>query len=209
MYQFHVGTLRGANALPPDLLEGMFRMRYEVFHERLNWEVKVAQGREQDEYDDEATVYVIGVRESDRCVFASWRVRPTLQPYMLRDTFPVLLGDKEAPCDQQVWEVSRFAVRRGTTVEDGAFCGFNDLTRKLFAHTLKWAIENGITKGVWVTTLSVERMARRLGYTLRRWSEPVKIGSTHAVVQEIIVDKTAVRLAYTELGLEHLLKAAA
>lgn len=209
MYKFHVGKLWGADALPQEILDGMFRMRFEVFHERLNWEVQVAEGMERDEYDDPDTVYVVGVRESDGCVFASWRVRSTRRRYMLRDTFPVLLGEKEAPDDELVWEVSRFAVRRGTTVEDGAYCGFNELTRKLFAHTLKWAIEKGITRGIWVTTLSVERMARRLGYTLLRWSEPVKVGIAHAVVQEIIVDDTAVTMAYEELGLGHLLKVAA
>lgn len=209
MYTFHIGRLWGPDALPPAMLESMFRMRYEVFHERLNWEVRVAKGMEWDEFDDRDTLYVIGVRESDGCVFASWRLRSTHRRYMLRDTFPALLGNKKAPDDELVWEVSRFAVRRGATLEGGAYCGFNDLTRKLFAHTLRWAFERGITRGMWVTTLSVERMARRLGYTLARWSEPVKIGTTHAVVQEIVIEKTAIERAYEELSLRHLLKVAA
>lgn len=209
MYKFYFGTLSGRDALPSELLESMFRMRYEVFHERLNWEVKVALGQERDEYDDPHSVYVLGVREHDGAVFASWRVRPTSVPYMLRDTFPVLLGSKEAPASDLAWEVSRFAVRRGVENDDGVMCGFNYFTRQLFAHTVKWAFERGIHRGIWVTTLAVERMARRLGYSLNRWSDPVSLGITHGVVQEILIDDNSVALAFRELGLEHLTRDAA
>ena len=133
MHRFVIGRLNGDGALPSSFIHSMYRLRYRVFHERLSWEVKVSEGREFDEFDDDQAVYVLGINDATGEVDASWRLRPTTTPYMLKDTFPQLL-DRPAPESKMVWEVSRFAVVNTPYAEPGAGT-FGDLTRDLVAHT--------------------------------------------------------------------------
>lgn len=200
MVEFTVGSLYGSDALRPELVEGMFRLRYEVFHERLNWEVRTQNGIEVDEYDDRDAVYVVGFDQESKRVKASWRLRSTTRPYMLRDTFPQLLEDREAPATPSCWEVSRFAVDHRATGGEAGMMRFKSLTQTLFARSIQFGVERGIRQGIWVTTLGVERMARRLGYSLARRGTPQIVGCTTAVVQEIRIDDTSVALAESQLG---------
>ena len=63
------------------LIEKMFRLRARVFHERLNWDVKVTDGKERDRYDDEQPVHIIYCGESGaREVKGSLRLLPTTGP---------------------------------------------------------------------------------------------------------------------------------
>lgn len=208
MHTFLTGTLEGLRVLPGDVIDQMYRLRYEIFHERLNWEVRVELGREMDEFDDRDTTYVVGVDGQTGRVDAAWRLRPTDTPYMLRDTFPYLLQGRQAPRQRNIWEVSRFAVVN-TPYADTGVGSFGALTRDLVAHTIHFALRGGIGSFVWVTSLGVERMARRLGYRLDRWGRPMMIGKVNCVVNEIVVDDHAVALADDQLGYsQQLLEAA-
>ena len=84
--------------LAPDDRIGMFRLRYEVFHDRLGWDVKTtADGQEIDEFDAVERAHYILARSPSCGVDACWRLLPTLGPNMLRDVFPELLHGQPAP----------------------------------------------------------------------------------------------------------------
>src|SRR3954470_20884564 len=91
-------------------LEGMFRLRHEVFKERLDWEGGCQNGRERDMFDDLDPVYIVCEDEGE--VLGSWRLLQTTKPYMLKDVFPELLHGIPAPEAPDVWEISRFAVSK-------------------------------------------------------------------------------------------------
>lgn len=202
MYQFTIGTLGGENAISPILLDAMLRLRYEAFHKRLNWEVRVDQGRECDEYDDADTTYVIAHEPGSDRVLASWRLRATTGNYMLKDSFPQILRGAKAPRCSSMLEVSRFVVdHRGNNMRDG-MNQFRNLTKELFAHTVKYAFENNVQSGIWVTTLGVERLGQHLGYSLKRFSPPMPIGHTIAVVQKVELDAASILTAERQLGIE-------
>lgn len=207
MHRFHIGRISGPNALPQQLIEGMYALRCQVFHEKLSWDVKVTNGLEYDEFDDADTVYVIGVNSYTGRVEASWRLRQSTTTYMLKDTFGQLL-DRPAPNQPSIWEVSRFAVINTPYAESGAG-SFSELTRDLVAHTVIHGVENGITNFVWLTSLGVERMARRLGYSLDRWGHPQRVGRVNCVVNSIRVDAKSIELAQQQLGFFHTLQVAA
>lgn len=208
MHSFHAGTLGGPGALPVEIIDRMFRLRFQVFHERLNWEVKVEEGREKDEFDDDQSIYIVGVDDQTASVDAAWRLRPTSVPYMLKDTFPMLLQGRPAPCLPRVWEVSRFAVVNTPYADSGAG-SFGTLTRDLVAHTIHHAMQQGISSFIWVTSLGVERMARKIGYRLQRWGAPRMIGRVNCVVNEIGIDAHAIALADHQLGTSVYLQEAA
>src|SRR3546814_7307256 len=83
-----------------DLAE-MYRLRYRVFKERLDWDVQVSGGMEMDEFDALHPAYLLQRRDSGRirgCV----RLLPSTGPTMLGKTFAALLDGAPPPADSAV-----------------------------------------------------------------------------------------------------------
>jgi acyl homoserine lactone synthase len=170
--------------VPPQLqpefraeIDAMHRLRHRVFFERLGWDVAVRDGMEFDEYDDMAPTYLLH-RAGDGRVDGCVRLLPSLGPNMLRDTFPQLLDGGAAPCDDRVWESSRFALDLG---HDGDGKAISFSTARLFAGMLEFGLSRGLAAIATVTDLRVERILRRSGWTLERLGAPREIGNTTAV----------------------------
>lgn len=164
----------------------MFRLRSEAFSERLGWEVEVRDGLECDDFDRLGGAYIVA-KAPDNSINGCWRLLPTTGPYMLRDTFAPLLHGQPAPVAENVWEMSRFAVARGRVASTGS--GFGPLSVRLMAESLRFALDQGITRYVTVTTVSLERLLVRLGIHLRRIGPPHRIGIAMAVACVIEVDR--------------------
>lgn len=171
---------------PSDCLDAMFRLRYEVFHEKLGWEVETSDGMERDRFDELPQVtYILGQGEQGG-VDACWRLLPTTGPYMLKDTFPELLHGQPAPVGPETWELSRFAVATARTATDNA--AFGPISMALMRESARFAIERGITRYVTVTTPPMERMLRQQGLHVHRMGPSIRIGVAAAVALIIEVD---------------------
>src|SRR3954469_13231973 len=143
----------------------MFRLRYEVFHQRLGWNVITNDGMEIDNFDSlEHAHYILAYADSGR-VDACWRTLPTLGPTMLADVFPQLLHGRSAPAAADVWELSRFALAtdRLPAVESAGNpqIGFGTLSVTLMAEAVRFARAKGIVRYVTVTTVAIERLLKR------------------------------------------------
>ena len=90
------------------VLEAIFRLRYEQFFERQNYETFVKGKREFDRYDTYATNYII-YRDKDNNVLGTSRKAPTTMPYMIEEIWPFLVNGSLPKADN-VWESSRFCV---------------------------------------------------------------------------------------------------
>lgn len=159
-------------------LDSMFRLRHEVFKERLKWDVGSQSGRERDNFDDLEPVYL--VCEQDGEVLGSWRALPTKGRYMLKDVFPELLYGTPAPEADDVWEVSRFAVSKRVACS-GSMAALRTVTNILTEELYKFAMRRELTSLVSVTDVRVERIFNRSGYPTTRFGPPIQIGSTKAV----------------------------
>jgi len=159
-------------------LEGMFRLRHEVFKERLDWEVGSSGGRERDMFDDLNPVYI--VCEDAGEVLGSWRLLPTTKPYMLKDVFPELLYGKEAPEAPDVWEISRFAVSK-RIVGNESLGTINKVTNLLLDQLFTFAAQRKINRIVAVADVRFERILKRAGLLTFRYGPPMQIGVTRAV----------------------------
>lgn len=150
-------------------LHGMFRFRNHVFHERLGWKVECRNGMERDVFDDLDPVYVVS-KGKGRRIEGCWRLLPTTGAYMLKDTFPQLLGNEAAPEDPAIWELSRFAVRSSSQglLSQG---GVSAVTFEMMKQILAFAEENGIRSYVTVTSVAVERLFKRAGIPIRRFGD--------------------------------------
>ncbi len=170
-----------------DILNGMFRLRHQIFHERLGWDVNSENGMERDEFDDLNPVYMVA-REGIE-VEGCWRILPTSGPYMLKDTFPDLLRGEAAPQDPAVWEVSRFAISH-CDYHDKGLGGIGSLTIDMFLKVVDLAERNGVHSYVTVISASFERLLKKIGMPMRRFGDgkAQRIGKVISVAVWIDVD---------------------
>lgn len=162
-------------------LFNMFRFRHKIFHDRLKWDVNSVHGMEYDEFDALSPYHMIASNEKNE-IEACWRMLPTTGPYMLKDTFPELLRGDSAPEQDDVWELSRFAVAPNDRAHQSQAI-LNDLTFSMLQRGYDFAISMGITSYVTVTSVAVERMILHAGFPLRRFGDKKsqKIGKVNTV----------------------------
>lgn len=165
---------------------GMFELRYEVFHEKLGWDVVARERMERDVYDDVERVAYVLAKNDHGGIDACWRLLPTTGPNMLRDTFPELLHGQPAPCADDCWELSRLAVATNRT--DTAHASFGPITMELMRESADFAEKHGIARYVTVTTPVMERMLKQQGLHIHRMGPSLRIGIASAVAVMIEVD---------------------
>ena len=159
-------------------LDGMFRLRHEVFKERLAWEVGSQAGKERDMFDDLDPVYIVCEHAGE--VLGSWRLLQTTRPYMLKDVFPELLHGMPAPVAPDVWEISRFAVSK--RVADNESLGtVNTVTNLLLDQLFTFAARRNISRIVAVADVRFERILKRAGLLTHRYGPPLQVGVTRAI----------------------------
>jgi acyl homoserine lactone synthase len=159
-------------------LDGMFRLRHEVFKERLDWEVGSQAGRERDMFDDLDPVYIVCEHQGE--VLGSWRLLPTTRPYMLKDVFPELLYGMPAPEADDVWEISRFAVSK-RMANNESLGTINTVTNLLLEQLFAFAARRKISRIVAVADVRFERILKRAGLLTQRFGPPLQIGVTRAI----------------------------
>ena len=184
------GRRFGENAIGQDVFDSMCKMRCRVFKERLGWEVPVDSGLECDEYDDEHAFYILIVRRDTREVEGGLRVRPTLKPYMLKDTFPVLMQGQAIPEREDTWEISRLALMNPKRAQHSP-TAFADMTNELLGGLIDWAARKGCKQFVWVTSTAIERLMRRSLLGMVRISPVVRIGEVMCVADAMPVSHQA------------------
>lgn len=169
-------------------LAGMFRLRDQVFNKRLGWNLKTRNGWEQDSFDDLHPVYMV-VRNNSRQVRGCWRLLPTLGPYMLKNTFAQLLQGEAAPSNADTWEISRFAMAP-TSSQDARQANLGAATFEMLQKAVQFADEHGIRRYVFVTSVAVERLLKRIGLNIHRFGDgkAQRIGHVLSVACWIDVD---------------------
>ncbi len=162
----------GEQGLGAPLLDSMYRLRCDVFHERLRWDVRVEHGREHDWFDLIGPHYLIA-HDGGASALGCCRLLPTQGPNMLRDIFPTLLDGAPAPAGPAIWEVSRFAIDQRCA---GEGYGFGAVPASMLAEMFRFAGTHGIEALVGVTSAPVERMLRHLGLHVERLGATQRIG---------------------------------
>jgi len=88
-----------------------FRLRYDAFVERQQYDVSVYDGMEFDRYDTPASRYLVYHTDEGRALGVS-RLTPTTLSCMLADLWPHLVEDKTLLQSDAVWEGTRYCVDR-------------------------------------------------------------------------------------------------
>jgi acyl homoserine lactone synthase len=138
----------------PRLADTMFRDRARQFRDRLNWEVSVRpDGREVDDYDGEAPLYVIWERP-DGSHGGSMRFLPTTGRTMVNDHF-LSLTDGAPIRSDRIWECTRFCLSGDAEPRVSA---------ALMLGGMEIGLGAGLTHAVGVFDARMIRIYRRLGW---------------------------------------------
>lgn len=171
-----------------NILDSLYRFRYDIFYKRLRWDVNTIGGRERDHYDDLNPFYIVSADRKKNEVDGCWRLLPTDGPYMLKDTFPELLAGEEAPNSRRIWELSRFAVKPPHP-DARVQVSFTTRCFELMLAAYRFASAHDINEYVTVTSAAVERMMRSAGIPLSRLGDgsTIRIGKVLTVACRIPV----------------------
>lgn len=193
--QIQIERVSGGKLTRNDI-RAMHGLRYEVFRERLQWDVQCDNGIERDLFDDLDPIYML-VKDDSGKVFGCWRMLPTTGPYMLKDTFPQTLCGQTAPEHANVWELSRFALG---PQHEGRAHGFCQTAVLMMESAVEFAIEQSVTQFVTVTTVAIERLLKTLGVPTRRFGAPVQVGIEKTVAFTIDVNRNTLLLLRRHTG---------
>ncbi len=93
-------------------LEDMYALRYHVAVNELGWTIPEASDqRDKDAYDFDDTVYFLKF-DDDRKLIATARLNPTTRSHLMTDIFPHLCHFTGVPQADDIYEYSRFLVRK-------------------------------------------------------------------------------------------------
>lgn len=112
------------------LFDDMYRERHRLYVEGRGWkELGRVDGREIDEFDTSATIYLMAVCDRTGKLLGSIRLNPTTSPHLLDTVFPELCSVQEIPKGISTWEMSRLFVchhdeidENGISIKGSLFC---------------------------------------------------------------------------------------
>jgi len=99
-----------------DIIPSIYKLRYQAFIARQNYDVPTYKNMEYDAYDTPATVY-LAWRDNENVVRGCTRLSPTDRPYMIKDIWPETVTSVALPHSPDVWEASRFCIDKHLPTE--------------------------------------------------------------------------------------------
>jgi acyl-homoserine lactone synthase len=109
---------RNRKGFQPEL-EQMFRLRHDIYVGRRGWKaLEKADGRDVDQFDTNATVYLLSI-DNAGSVTGGLRLNPTTGPHLIRDIFPHTVAGEEIPVGEHIYEFTRwFVVKERVSAEE-------------------------------------------------------------------------------------------
>jgi len=172
------------------LIDQMFRLRARIFHDRLNWDVQIADGRERDKYDDGHPVYIIYSDDGATEVKGSLRLLPTTGPTLLADVFSDTLPDAVNLSAPTIWECTRFCLD-DKLLDRGKQDEILFASAALLEAVANIALRAGIQSIIGNFDAAMLRLYRRIGCEVEvlgstmRYGSPVYLG-LHPISKTII-----------------------
>lgn len=175
-------------ALYSSELDDLHRARKAVFVDELGWKLRIRDGMEFDEYDDDRAMHIVGF-DATGDVAMGIRIRPADDRSMLADHFTGFLYPGGRPFDDgRTWEVSRgFCRERGlrrTHMMRKAACMLSPL---------EIALKAGIDRYIGFTDIRMLPLYSHVGWKLNYLGEAMPYGEGDGVAYEAEVSSEVVR----------------
>lgn len=135
-------------------------------------DMQATLGVSTDQFDGSGTHYVL-VRDAAGRVRGCARLMPTTHPYLLPQLYPQLFAGSAAPCDVEVWEMSRFSASDFNAGSSTALSGLApDIALALLRRSVGHAREHGALRLITLASVGFERLLRRAGLQVHRAGPP-------------------------------------
>lgn len=175
----------GDRSKQANLIDQMHKLRKQIFHDQLGWQVSISGDWEIDHYDALDPLYVLSVDETGN-IMGGLRLLPTTGLNMLNDTFPQLLPSGNRIESPLIWESSRFTIlTTGDRRRD--FACMSRATAELGLAMNEIGKEIGLSHIVTVYDAIMHRMLKMSDCAGDPLALPKMIGGvlTYAVIYEI------------------------
>lgn len=139
-------------------IDEYLRIRKQVFHDILGWEVTVHGEQEYDMYDSMPCSYILSV-DRDGTVQGGLRQMPMSGPTLTWEKFSDMIGDPADLLAPGIWETTRFAVRPERK-EVRFMSGVNRVAVELCAASLETGLSWGAKHHVAVCEERVIRLTK-------------------------------------------------
>ncbi|GGK36767.1 acyl-homoserine-lactone synthase [Salinarimonas ramus] len=183
----HVQIINSSNShLFEDLLEQTYRLRHQVFVEERGWrDLARPDGREIDQFDDEAATYLIAV-DGDRVV-GGQRLYPSTRPHMMSEVFSHLV-QRDLPVGPDIVEVTRYFVAKERR--------FGRTDCMMLAAVMEYCLDEGISAMTAVVEMWWLPRWQQAGFVTRPLGLPVEIEGQDCLAVEILVrEETLARVS--------------
>lgn len=150
----------------PELVDSILQFRKKLFVDILAWNLRVAGGRERDEFDNSSAIHC--ALFANDSIIGSFRAIRSDKEYLAESVFPYLATLRRFPRRRDIWEISRFGVLPGH--------GRIELARLNYSLMFQFAHSRRATALVAIVDLSHERLLGMLGIRTRRYGPPQIIG---------------------------------
>jgi N-acyl-L-homoserine lactone synthetase len=164
----------------PREADEMFRLRARQFRDRLNWQVRVKDGWEIDDFDQMNPLYLVSEDEDTGEVAGCLRFLPTTGPTMMKGVFDQYFNepfDIETPL---IWECTRFAIEPSVAKRRITPTGLCKTTFELMQGGCEVAMMAGVEQIVGIFDRLMVRIYRRAGWA------PEIIASTDRLTSDTI-----------------------
>jgi acyl homoserine lactone synthase len=180
-------------------IDEMHRLRAQVFHERLGWDVEARDGWEIDRFDSLDPLYLLSLDNRGH-VQGALRLLPTTGPNMLADVFSELLPAGQTVRSATVWESSRFSVAQSAIAERSPNL-LNRVTGELLLGIVEVGMMAGLTEVVSVYDLYFSRILKRAKCYAEPIGDPVRIGKVTAFAGLFEISETMLENLRTASGI--------
>ena len=164
-------------------LKASYRLRHQVFAERLQWVAATEDGIEVDPYDAFATS--VGLFDSDHHLRGVFRMVNPPYPFMLESEFQAcLLPDCKIRKERDTAEITRLAIDP-TLTDRGLSIRFMQV---LFKGVYQWSMQNEIRFLYMVVEKRFLRVLRGMGFTCEAVSPAVSLPPAGALSIAAVLD---------------------
>lgn len=162
-----------------NLINQFYKIRKEIFVDRLNWDLPTQGDKEIDQYDHDHCSYLLSIAE--KTVNGGIRLTPSLAPNLTFNTFSEVFNlPSYINRQRNLLEISRLGIIK--TPEKTTSTLLNKKTLEIFQGIIKFGLCYGYEKIITVTDIRIERIFKLSGWPIERISEVQQVGNTRALV---------------------------
>lgn len=153
----------------------MHRLRTQVFKHLMGWPVTIIDDHfEVDQFDAPNTVYLL-VLNDNHDVVGCCRLLPSSGPTMIRDIWPEYLQSIDFPQQENVWELSRFAVHGSDEMCKAGLKEVGMITAQMFCALAELSLLCGIDRIYAMHDHRIERLVARINCHAAQTSHYIEI----------------------------------